>query len=102
VAGEGWVGRRQFARGVRQRLTLLGEVGVDKALVIPSRNEADLLRVRLFRQRQPMLPGELAHLGLAHVAQRKESAAELLLGKTEEEISLVLARIGGAAQNPAI
>src|SRR2546430_735223 len=30
----------QFSRGIRQSLALLIEVGVDKALVIPTRNEA--------------------------------------------------------------
>src|SRR5579859_4919479 len=49
-----------------------------------------------------MLPRQIAHLGLGHLAQRKTSAAELLLGKAKEEISLVLGRIGSPLQQPAI
>src|SRR5262249_44737386 len=52
--------------------------------------------------RQPVMTSELPHLGLGHVAQGKARAAELLLGKTEEEISLVLGQVGGATQEPAI
>ena len=48
-----------------------------------------------------MLAGQLAHLGLGHLAQRKQRAAQLLLGQAEEKISLVLGAIGGPLQQPA-
>ena len=45
---------------------------------------------------------EFADFGLGHVAQREQRAAQLLLGKTEEEIGLVLARVGGTLEQPAV
>src|SRR6185312_13004930 len=39
---------------------------------------------------------------LAHVAQRKARAAELGLGKTKEEVSLILCSIRRATQQPAV
>src|ERR1041385_2529496 len=92
----------EFAGSVRQLLTLLIEVSIDEALVVTARNKAYLLRVGLFRQSQMMLARQLAHLRLVHVSQRKQRAAELLLRKSEQKIRLVLGRIGGAAQQPAI
>ncbi len=48
-----------------------------------------------------MLPRQLANLGLGHAAERKESAAELLLREAEEKVSLVLAAVGGTLEQPA-
>src|ERR1022692_411041 len=91
----------QLTRSVRQSLATLGEVRINKALIVAARDEADLLRVGLLRQRQPPLAGQLANLGLGHAAQRKERAAELLLGEAEEEIGLVLAAVSWALEQPA-
>src|SRR6185295_5729539 len=63
------VGSDQFAGCVRQRLALLRQIGIEKLLVITAGDEADFLRVRLLRQSQTMLLGELAYLGLHHPAQ---------------------------------
>src|SRR5438270_6023676 len=92
----------QFAGSVRQLFPLLVQVSVDEALVIAAGNKAYLLRVRLLRQRQMMLPRQFAHLRLLHVSQRKQRAAQLLLRQSEEKIRLVLGGIGGASQQPAI
>src|SRR5438445_140413 len=80
--------------GVGQRFALVGQIGINELLVISAGHKTYLLRIRLFGQRQFMLPRQISHLGLGHLAQREASAAELLLGKTKEEISLVLGRIG--------
>ena len=95
------VGGHEFAGGVGQGLALLGEVGVDEALVVAAGDEADFLRVGLLGERESVLAGEFADLGLGHVAERKDRAAQLLLGQAEEKISLVLARVGGALEQPA-
>src|SRR5215470_1242316 len=82
------IGRDQLAGGIGQRLALLGEVSIEKILVVAARDETYLLRVRLLRQREAVLARKVAHLGLGHPAQRKQRAAELLLGQPEEEICL--------------
>ncbi len=87
--------------GVGQGFALLGEVGVDEALVVAAGNEANLLRVGLFRQRQALLARQFANLGLLHFAQREESAAQLLLGQAEKKIRLILAVIGGTLEQPS-
>src|SRR5689334_22558531 len=92
----------EFAGGVRELLALLGEIRVNEALVVAAGDEADLLRVGLFRQRQAVLAGELAHLRLAHFAQRKARAAELLLREAKKKVRMVLGGVGGAAQKPAV
>src|SRR5690349_15761553 len=48
-----------------------------------------------------MLPRLLAHVGLSHAAQRKQGAAELLLGQPKQEISLILREVGGTLQQPS-
>src|SRR5438270_11312139 len=92
----------QFAGSVRQLFPLLVQVSVDETLVIAAGDKANLLRVRLFRQRQMMLTSQFAHLRLLHVSQRKQRTTELLLRESEEKIGLVLRRISGASQQPAI
>src|SRR6266567_1300286 len=47
------------------------------------------------------MTGEFADFGLRHFTERKDRAAELLLGQTEQKIGLVLARIGRTLQEPA-
>src|SRR5215472_1491913 len=49
-----------------------------------------------------VLARQLAHMRLAHVAQRKTRAAQLLLGKAEKKIGLVLGWISGAQEQPAV
>src|SRR5882724_8354954 len=49
-----------------------------------------------------MLAREFADFRLGHVAQRKERAAQLLLREAEKKISLVLAVVGGALQQPTL
>src|SRR5262245_26342591 len=49
-----------------------------------------------------MVARQFPNLRLVHVAQRETRAAELLLGQAKQEVSLVLGRIGGATQQPAI
>src|SRR5262249_15116781 len=102
VADHGAIGRHQFTGSIRQRFALLGQVGVDKALVISARDEADLLRVRLLRQGQAMAACEFTHLRLIHVSERKARPAELLLRKTEKEVGLILGVVGSAPQEPTI
>ncbi len=81
---------------------MLGEIGVDEPLVIAAGDEADFLRVGLFRQCQTVLAGEFADIRLAQVAEREQRAAELLLlGKAEEKVRLILAMVGRALQEPA-
>src|SRR5579863_5901109 len=48
-----------------------------------------------------MVSCQVADLWLGHFTQRKQGSAELLLGKSEQEISLILRRIGSALQKPA-
>jgi len=48
-----------------------------------------------------MLARQFPNLRLRHVAERKERAAELLLGQAEKKISLVLAGIGRSLEQPA-
>src|SRR5947209_1904666 len=49
-----------------------------------------------------MIAGNLTHLWLGHVSERKAGAAELLLGETKQEIGLILGGIGSPLQQPAI
>src|SRR5262249_29978156 len=93
--------RYQFPSGVRNFLALFLQISVEKLLVVPARNEADLLRIGLFEEAQTGTLRFLANIGLAHLAQRKQRAAQLLLRKAEEKIRLVLAVVGGPLQKPA-
>jgi len=87
------VGGHEFAGSVRQRLTSLRQICIEELLVVASRNEADLLRIRLGGEREPVMPRQIANLGLGHFSEWKQSAAELLLGQAEQEIGLVLGGI---------
>src|SRR5215471_13670696 len=49
-----------------------------------------------------MLARQLPNLRLVHVAQREARADELLLGQAKQEVGLILRRIGGATQQPAV
>src|SRR5450755_2780801 len=96
------VGGDEVASGVRQGLALLGEVGVDEALVVATGDKANLLRVGLFREGETVLAREFAHLGLGHVTERKDCPTELLLRQAEEKISLILTVVGGALEQPTV
>ena len=73
------VGRDQFPGRIGQRLALLCQVSVEKALVVTARDEADLLRIGLLGQCEAMLASQFPHLGLGHPAQREDGSAQLLL-----------------------
>src|SRR5689334_21988397 len=51
-----------------------------------------------FCGRQSGRVGDVAHLGLPHLAEGEERVAELLLRELEEEIRLVLGAVDGLAQ----
>ena len=73
----------KVAGSVWQCFALLSEVGIDEALVIATRHEANFLRVRLLRERQPVLTRKFADFWLGHVAKGEDRAAELLLRQAE-------------------
>ena len=47
-----------------------------------------------------MLPSKFADLGLHHPAQRKQSAAELVLGQSKQEVGLILGAVGWTLKQP--
>ena len=47
------------------------------------------------------MASQVANLRLGHFAEGKQSAAELILGQAEQEISLILRRICRALEQPA-
>src|SRR5271165_5341209 len=61
------------------RTSLLLEIGFEKALVVASGYETDLLRVGLIGDHEAVLPGQFADFGLGHAAEGEKSAAQLLL-----------------------
>src|SRR5262249_38491630 len=65
------VGAYEFTRGIRQRFALLGEIGIEKGFVVSAGNKTNLLRIRLLRQGQTMLAGELTNLRFGHSTQRE-------------------------------
>src|SRR5271156_2076218 len=65
----------KFASSVRQSLATLGEISVDKALVVAAGDEADLLRVRLLSERQSLLASQFANLGLGHCCDPWDASA---------------------------
>ena len=77
------------------RLLLLHE-----GRVVAIANEADLLAVRLVGDGKTKSSRLLAHLGLDQAADRKDGTGELILRQREQEVRLVLARIGAALQQP--
>src|ERR1700692_1551246 len=82
-------------------ISLLGEIGFEKALIVAARDETNFLRIGLFSDYQLVLPGQFAHLGLGHTTERKQGATELLLRKAKQEISLIFRPVRGALQHPA-
>ena len=64
-------------------------------------DEADLVAVRLLRDRQAERAGVLADRRLLEAADRKHRVGELRLRQREEEVRLILGRIG-AAQEPIL
>src|SRR5215469_3247076 len=61
----------KFPGGIGKRLSLFCQVSIDETLIVSARDKADLLRIRLLRQRQTMPARKLTHLRLRHIAQGK-------------------------------
>ena len=80
------------------RLQRAGAQPRDDVVVAAVRHEADVLAVRLRRHRQGEPRGFPPHPVLGHAAQRKTQEIELLAGRREQEIALVLAGVGGPMQ----
>ncbi len=47
------------------------------------------------------MASQIANLRLGHVAERKQGAAELILGQAEQKIGLILRRICRTLEQPA-
>src|ERR1700693_3794746 len=62
--------RDEIAGSIRQRLALLGEISIDKPLVVTAGDETDFLRVRLLCERKAMLAGKLADRRRPHFCYR--------------------------------
>ena len=95
------IGGHEFASSVGQGIALLSKVGVKKVLVVAARDETNFLRIRLLGESESVMARQIANFGLSHFSQGKQSAAELLLGESEQEICLILGAVGGTLQQPA-
>src|SRR5581483_2378482 len=71
---------------------------LDDVGVVPLRNEADVLAVRLVGHRQRKPPGQHPHLRLAIAAERKAEPGELLARGGEQEVALVALGVAGAIE----
>src|SRR5712691_10416807 len=80
------------------RLEHRGIAFTKKRPVVSTRNEADLLALRLLGGREPEAPGVGSHLVLPHVTYREDCPGQLLLGERPEEIALILPRVGAPPQ----
>ena len=60
--------------------------------------EAEVLRVRLARHRQPGAGGDLAHLRLGQVPEREAHPGQRCRRQCGQHVGLVLGRVGGGAQ----
>src|SRR5262245_16546415 len=69
--------------------------------MIPVRNEADFLTVRLFRNAETQASRVIAHLGLVHRPKWEAGPGQLFLRQPEQEVRLILFRIETACQAPA-
>src|SRR5579884_2077270 len=95
-------GGDKLARSIGHLLALLIEISVNEALVVAARDEAYLLRIGLYGDGKLVLTGDFADFWLGVSAEREECTRELLLGKAEKKIGLVLAQVCGALQDPAV
>jgi len=95
-------GGDEFARRIGDGFALLLKISVDELLVVASGDEANLLRVRLGGQGKVVLRRDLANLRLLVATKRKERARKLLLRKAKQEVGLVLRRVRGPLQDPAV
>src|SRR5712691_9620164 len=100
LADDAPVGSHHLPRSLQRRLALLGQISVEKLLVVSARDKANLLRVRLLGNHQRMLASQLADFRLGHPTQRKHRPAKLLLREPKEEISLVLTLVRRTLQQP--
>ena len=64
--------------------------------------EAQVLRLALVGDRQPGRARELAHLGLAQLAEREAQPRERGGRERGEHVALVLGRVGGGAQQAVV
>ena len=71
---------------------------LDHVLVATARDEADVLALGLRRDRKPEALRKSPNLVLAEATHGKERAPEFLLPEREQEVALVLGRVGRRAQ----
>src|SRR6185437_7425108 len=76
----------------------VGPQAFDEPGIGAARHEADILAVRLRRDRQGEARRESPRLRLAHGAEREAQEIELPPRRREEEVALVALGIGGAVQ----
>ena len=94
-------GGHEFAGCVGQRLALLGQIGIEKLLVVAAGDKADLLRIWLGGESEAVMARQVANLRLGHFTERKIRMRQLLLGQAEQKVRLILRGIGGALEQPA-
>src|SRR2546429_1019482 len=78
------------------------QVTIDEARVVTVRNEADLLRLFLFRHRQLIIARRLTRIVLRQFSQRKQRARKLILSQLPKKVRLILLRIAAAQQATTI
>src|SRR5579875_2933981 len=99
------------ARVLAERVTALVEdragpadepaVAREEVALAGAGEEAEVLGLALARDRQSLAPGELAHLRLVHVTEREAQPRERARRERGEHVALVLALVGGGAQQRA-
>src|SRR5580693_2268055 len=65
------IGSHEFAGCVGERFAPLGQIGVEKLLVVASGDKADLLRILLGGESEAVMASQIANLRLGHFSQRK-------------------------------
>ena len=88
------------AGGVHDLARRLAQVAGQEALGVAVGDEADVVAVRLVRDREPAPRRLGADLGLGRVAEREHGAGELIRGEHGQHVGLVLAGIRGPVQDP--
>src|ERR1022692_92848 len=74
--------RNLLSSNASRFISVLRKIGFEKALVVAAGDETDFLRVGLFGDRETVLAGQFAYLGLGHTAKGEQSAAQLFLRET--------------------
>ena len=75
---------------------------LDKGGIVTVRDKADVLAVRPVCVEKAVAAGELAGLLFGHLPQGEERMGELFLRQGVEHIALVLRKVPGFLQNPAV